>query len=346
MANFHITRRNLLGAAAAGAGLALMPGRLHAAAAATFGVASLDPCYAFIYAAFKKGYFAQAGLDIEHLNSQSGPRTKQMLSAGQVFAASTGSSDSVALTVAGKPSVLVASFERRPAAANIIVGKAAYEAGVRSVKDLAGRKVGVTQPQAWTWLLGVYIAEAAGLKGKVDFRPLGDFTTMLGAVKAGSVDGCIATFAMLDAAKAEGWGVPIFEADRDGDWNAIFQGDLPGTGVYVLKESVEEKPAEVQKLVTAIVKGSDWVKAAPAEEVAELIKSDFLPNTPLTALVTAVNKFKAIWNFDNTFTPDAYANLMKVMGDGRMYQSDVLAAKAKFADLVDNSFVLKARGKA
>ncbi|MFS8037800.1 ABC transporter substrate-binding protein [Xanthobacter sp. AM11] len=346
MANSHITRRSLLGAAAVGAGIALRPGRLVAAPRVIFGVASLDVSYAFIYAALKKGYFAAAGLDVEHLNSQSGPRTKQMLSAGQIFAASTGSSDSVALTMAGKLSVLVCSFERRPALANILVSKAAYDAGVRSVKDLAGRKIGVTQPQALTWLLGVAITEAAGLKGKVDFRPLGDFTTMLGAVKAGSVDGCIASFSMLDAAEAEGWGMPIFRAYDDADWNSAFKGDLPGVGVYVLKDTIEEKRAEVQKLVDGLVKGTDFVKAASPEEIAELVKADFLPTTPLPALVSAARKFKATWNFDNTFTPQAYADLMAVMGEGRMYPSADLAARARFADLVDNSFVLKARGKA
>jgi len=54
--------------------------------------------YAAIYVALKKGYFARAGLNVEHINSQSGPRGKQMLSANQIFASSSGSSDSVALT--------------------------------------------------------------------------------------------------------------------------------------------------------------------------------------------------------------------------------------------------------
>lgn len=346
MAICHITRRHLLGAAAVGAGLSLLPSKLRAAPHAVFGVASLDVSYAPIYAALKKGYFADAGLDVEHLNSQSGPRTKQMLAAGQIFAACTGSSDSVALTMAGKPSVLVCSLERRPALANIVVSKAAYDAGVRSVKDLAGRKIGVTQPQSLTWLLGVAITEAAGLKGKVEFRPLGDFTTMLGAVKAGSVDGCIASFSMLDAAESEGWGVPIFASYNDADWNSAFKGDLPGIGVYVLKETLDAKRAEVQMLVDGLVKGTDFIKGASPEEIAELVKADFLPSTPLPALVSAAKKFKVTWNFDNLYTPKAYADLMSVMGEGRMYSTAELAAKAKFEDLVDNSFVLKARGKA
>ncbi|WP_234051164.1 MULTISPECIES: hypothetical protein [unclassified Xanthobacter] len=69
-----------------------------------------------------------------------------------------------------------------------MASKAAYEAVVRSMKDLAGRKMGVTRSQSLTWLLGVAITEAAGLEGKVECRPPGDCTTMLGAVKAGSAE--------------------------------------------------------------------------------------------------------------------------------------------------------------
>ena len=101
---------------------------------------------------------------------------------------------------------------------------------------------------------------------------------MLGAVKAGSVDGCIASFSMLDAAEAEGWGMPIFRAYDDANWNSTFKGDLPGVGVYVLKDTLEEKRAEVQKLVDGLVKGTDWVRAASPEEIAELVKADFLPS--------------------------------------------------------------------
>jgi len=346
MSRSLIDRRTVLQFAAAGSTVLLMPKTASAADSIAVGGAGLDVAYAAIYVALKKGYFAQAGLNVEHINSQSGPRGKQMLSANQIFASSSGSSDSVALTMAGKPSVLIFNMERRPAAANIIVHKSAFDAGLKSVKDLAGRKIGITQPQGWTWLLGVYITEAVKLRGSVELKPLGDFTTMLGAVKAKAVDGCVATFPMVERAVEEGWGVPIFQAGKDADWQMAFKGDLPGTGLFVLKDAIVEKPEQVGKLVAGLVKASDFLKSSSAEEIADAIQADYLPGTPKAALVSGINQYKSVWNYDNDYSPESYASLLEVMGSGRMYPTADLEDKAKYTDAVDMSFVRKARAKA
>jgi NitT/TauT family transport system substrate-binding protein len=269
-----------------------------------------------------------------------------MLSASQIFASSSGSSDSVALTMAGKPAVLIFNMERRPAAANIIVHKELFDAGLTDVKQLSGRKIGITQPQGWTWLLAAYIAEAVHLKDAVELKALGDFTTMLGAVKARSVDGCIATFPMVERAVEEGWAVPIFQAGKDADWQVAFKGDLPGTGLFVLQDTVREKPEQVAKLVAGLVKASDFLKASSAEEIADVIQADYLPGTPKASLISGINQYKAVWNYDNDYSPESYASLLEVMGSGRMYPTADLQEKAKYGDAVDMSFVRKARAKA
>jgi len=340
MSPAKINRRALLQFAAAGSTLLFTPGIAAAADTVSVGAAGLDVAYAAIYVAIKKGYFTQAGLNVEHINSQSGPRGKQMLSASQIFASSSGSSDSVALTMAGKPAVLVFNMERRPAAANVIVHKDLFDAGLKDVKALKGRKIGITQPQGWTWLLAAYIAEAVNLKDSIELKALGDFTTMLGAVKAKSVDGCIATFPMVERAVEEGWGVPIFQVGKDADWNVAFKGDLPGTGLFVLQDTVRER------LVAGLVRASDFLKSSSAEAIADVIQADYLPGTPKASLISGINQYKSVWNYDNDYSAESYASLLNVMGSGRMYPTADLMEKAKYADAVDMSFVRKARAKA
>jgi NitT/TauT family transport system substrate-binding protein len=240
--------------------------------------------------------------------------------------------------------VLVFNLERRPAAANLLVHKDLFDAGIKSAKDLAGKKIGITQPQGWTWLLAGFIAET--LKIQVDLKPLGDLTTMLAGLKSKSVDASIATFPMIERAVEEGWGVPIFQAAKDADWKSVFKGDVPGNGIYVLKDTIDQKPELVAKLVAGFVKASDFIKASSAEQIADVIQADYLPTTPRAALVSGINQYKAIWNYDNDFTPESYGLLLDIMGSGRMYPTADLLAKAKFADGVDMSFVKKARNKA
>ena len=98
-------RRSFLRISAGGSVLAMLPAPSAWAQARLgkmeYGVASIDALYSAIYVTLKQGYFATEGLDVSYINSQSGPRSKQMLAAGQLFITTTGVNDSVALSLAG-----------------------------------------------------------------------------------------------------------------------------------------------------------------------------------------------------------------------------------------------------
>ena len=77
-----------------------------------------------------------------------------------------------------------------------------------------------------------------------------------------------------------------------------------------------------------------------------MIQADYLPGTPKASLISGINQYKAVWNYDNDYSPELYASLLNVMGGGRMYPTADLMEKAKYGDSVDMSFVRKARAKA
>ena len=68
------TRRRVLAAAGALAGVSLLNGRVAFAqpklGRVVYGQGSIDPFFAAGYVALKKGYFGEGGLDVEYLNSQ------------------------------------------------------------------------------------------------------------------------------------------------------------------------------------------------------------------------------------------------------------------------------------
>lgn len=339
MRRTFVSRRHFMALSASVA--ALGAGAPHALAAqkVDLGVASIDPIYAPIYVALKNGYMS----GVNYANVQSGPRAKQLLAAKQITAAVTGVNDSVALSVAGKQSVVVYGIDTRSALANIMVNRDVYESGVRTAKDLAGRSLGVTAPQAATWLMAVYITEKVGLKDKVQIKPMGDFSTMAAAVKSKAIDACIATFAMLEKGREEGWGVPLYNVSDDASWNEIFGGDLPGLGVYVLEETLKERPDDIQAMVTGLVRANDFIQSKTSEEVAALILPDYLNSFSMPSVTAAVTLFKRLWSKDNIISETSYARLAAIMGNGRMY-SDKEMAEATYAKNIDMSFVRKARG--
>ncbi len=344
-----LDRRSFLSIAAGGTVIATLPA-LPAWAQARhgkidYGVASIDSLYSAIYVTLKQGYFAAEGLDVNYINSQSGPRSKQMLAAGQIFVTTTGVNDSVALTLAGKPSTVVFSFDRRVPFANILVHKDNFGPGkLQKVQDLAGKTIAVTQPQAATWLMAVYIADSAGIKDKVTVRGLGDLVTMLGAVKSKQVEATIATISMMDAAKQEGWGVPLFDVTDEKTWNEVFGGDVPGVGAYVLSDAVEKRAPAIQAFVNALVKGQDWMKVNPTEKIVDLVYQDYLSGFPREAVLRAVAIYKSsLWNDSNVLSKDSYDRLIRIMGDGRQFSNEELKT-VPYEKAVNMSFVRKARG--
>ncbi len=306
-----------------------------------FGVASIDPYSAPIYIADKLGYWTQEGLEVEYLNSQSGPRSKQMLAAKQLFITSTGMNDSIALTLAGKPAVVVLGIDNRVTFANILCRN--DRSDLKTVADLGGKTLAVTQPQAATWLMAVYIAEQYGVGDKVALKGLGDFTTMVGAVKSGTVDACMATVSMINATRQDGWGKALFDVTETAAWNKVFGGDITGVCCYVLRESVENNRPQIQALVNGLVKGTDFVKTHSAEEITNVLYDKYLEGFPRQAVIDGINVYKKTWNYTNIVTKEVYERLIHVMGDGRQYKNEELAAEP-YEKGVDMSFVKKARG--
>jgi NitT/TauT family transport system substrate-binding protein len=348
MQSQNFDRRSFIQISMSGAVLATLPassiwaqprhGRIE------YGVASIDALYSAIYVTLKQGHFAAEGLDVNYINSQSGPRSKQMLAAGQLFITTTGVNDSVALSLAGKPSTVVFSLDRRVPFANILVHKDNFGPGkLQKVADLSGKSIAVTQPQAATWLMAIYIADRAGVKDKVNVRGLGDFVTMLGAVKSKQVDATIATISMIDAAKQEGWGATLFDVTDEKTWNEVFGGDVPGVGCYVLSESLQKRGPAIQAFVNAMAKGSDWVKANSPEAIVDLIYQDYLSGFPKEAALRAVRIYKdSLWNYTNVLDKSTYERLVRIMGDGRQFSNEELKA-VPYEKAVDMSYVRTAR---
>ena len=342
------TRRRVLAATGALAGVTLIGGRVAFAqpklGRVVYGQGSIDPFFAAGYVALKKGYFGEAGLEVEYLNSQSGPRTNQLLAAGQIAFGATAATAAPALTLAGKPAALVFGFDRKLTYANVIVRREDFDSGkIKSLKDLAGKRVGATQPQSSTWLMALYLMQKAGVADKVDIRPLGDLATMLGALKTGSVAASMATMSMMEQARQEGWGVPIFDATTETSWNEFMGGDVPGIAALTLQDTIQKRPETVQAFVTGLVKAQNFITAHSAAEIADVIYDDYLNAFPRAAIEKTLGVYKdTVFLGDNVITEDAYNRMTAIMGDGRQFSNDEIKT-VPYDKCVDMRFVRRAR---
>lgn len=345
--SMDLDRRSFMAVSAGGTLLAALPVLARAQSKlgkVEYGVASIDPLYSAAYVALKRDLFKQQGLEVNYLNTQSGPRSKQLLAAGQITVATSGVNDAIALNLAGKGATVIYGFDQRVPFANLMVRKADFDSGkIKSVKDLAGKTIAVTQPQSATWLMATYICDRAGILKDVNIRGLGDFSTMMGAVKAGQVDATIATISMLDSARQQGWGQTLFDVTDEVAWKETFGGDVPGVGCYVLEDSLKPNGAAFQAFVSAMAKAQDVLNTSTPEQIVDSIFDTYLTGYEREATLRAVRVYKAgVWSRNNEVSADAYTRLIKIMGDGRQFSNAELEA-VPYRKVVDMSFLSKAK---
>ncbi len=307
-----------------------------------FGVAGIDPIYSAAFVAFKKGYFKDAGVTLGYINSQSGPRTKQIVTAGQALIGSSGVNDALATTVAGKRMTVVFGMDRRITYANILIRKE-DAAKFKTIADLSGQRLAVTQLQSATWLMAVFMTEKGGARD-VDIRGLGDFSTMLGALKSRQVAATVATSAMLDQVKHEDWAVPLFTIGDDATWKATFGGDVPGIGCYVLQDQIDKNPEAVQAVVTGLVKAQDFINANSAEALTDLLYDDYMTGLPKETVTSSLAFYKKnVFSADNIISEESFGRLLNIIKD-RQFTPEQME-KVPYNLAINMDFVRKARAK-
>jgi NitT/TauT family transport system substrate-binding protein len=181
----RMTRRQALGATAA-AGLAapaLAQNRKITVGALRF------TSHAASFVAQERGYFADAGLDVEFRFFQAAQPMAVAVAAGDVDYAVTAISGAL-VSLADKGAVKVIggalSEEQGIDGQKILASNAAHADGLTSPAALDGRSFGVTQAGSSFHYMGSRIAQAEG--AALTFRPLQKVGAIIGAMKSGQVD--------------------------------------------------------------------------------------------------------------------------------------------------------------
>jgi len=329
----------LVGAAAT-AGFAMSTrARAKSTGKVDFAVPGFDAVQAHLFIAEKSGLFKKQGLDATIINSQSGARTAQMLTAGQAAFAVSGTIDPIRLTLAGKDAKIIAGFDSRISYANLLIHKDNRDK-YKTVADLAGQSVVVTQPQTPTWLMAKYLVDTAKVSDTVTLRAGGDFVSMLAMLKSKQVAASIATVSMMDAAISEGWGQALFDVTDKDAWDKAFGGTVTGVSCWTLAKTIEGRREDTLAVVEAFKEAQALSLSASAAEIADMIYDPYLRSLPREVAIRNIQIYKdRFWAASNLVSESSYEKMIGIMGGGRMYTDDQLRAQATYNALVDMSFV-------
>ncbi|MEK0165483.1 MULTISPECIES: ABC transporter substrate-binding protein [unclassified Phaeobacter] len=181
-------RRTLaaLGGAAAAAGLAtpaLASNRKIVLGALRFTSHSAS------FIAQERGYFADAGLDVELRFFQAASPMSVAIASGDVdYAITAMSGGLISLADRGAIKVIGGALSEEPGidGQKILVSDAAYQAGITSPAALDGKSFGMTTAGSSFHYMGSRMAQKEGVS--LSFKPLQKVGAIIGALKSGQID--------------------------------------------------------------------------------------------------------------------------------------------------------------
>jgi NitT/TauT family transport system substrate-binding protein len=220
-----LTRRAALGGVVALLAARSAPAQpLDKASIALLRLSSSGP----IFIAQQKGWFKEAGLDLSLMDFQAAAQVPLAVVSGDAdFGVTAFTAGFFNLAAKGGLKVIAAQSAERPGyQLNVIaVTNAAWDAGVRSVKDLAGKRVAVTTVGSSVHYSLEIVARKHGVDTKtLTIVALQSIPNMVAAFKGGQVDAAVFPITTFRQVEADGSGKPIAYVGDEVRWQlgAVF----------------------------------------------------------------------------------------------------------------------------
>ena len=279
MSSSNITRRRALGLVAGGAALGVastLPGRpVRARTRTKLNVGALRfTSHAASFVAFERGYFDEAGFDVDFRFFQAAQPMAVGVASGDVdYAVTAISGGLVSLADKGAVRVVGGALSEEPGVygQQILASVDAFEAGLTAPSALDGKRFGVTQAGSSFHYMGAQVAKAENVE--LVYKPLQRTPAIIGAIKSGQIDAW--SIVPHIAKPLEGAGaVKIIGAVAD------YLPDYQVTTVFTSKRNADEERARTEAFLAAFSKGAADFNAAlvdrtegddGAEEMVRLI---------------------------------------------------------------------------
>jgi len=230
-----------------------------------------------LHVALKKNIFRELGVNVLPVYMQA--RTSLAAIASNQIGYITQIGSPMTAIVGGLPLRVIMVFCER--SHHVLIAKP----GITSMTQLRGRVVAISQPGGTVHRELQLILEQSGVQpNEVNIRGLGSTPSGIAALRNGSVDA-----AMLS--------IPYdLYLEREGFKSLVYVKDVlefPLAGIVVHNDRLRERPDEVVKILTGVLRGIRYTKMN-REEMPRLLK-DFLGLESLEMSKRAYDRLRDIW---------------------------------------------------
>jgi NitT/TauT family transport system substrate-binding protein len=295
-------------------------------------------CYLPTVLANQLGEFKKAGVDVEMVDFKGGSQSLTAVLGGSADVVSGYFDHCVNLASKGQELKSIVVYDRYPGFALVVSPK--QTDSIKSVKDLANKRIGVSAPGSSTDYFLKFILKKNGVDPNgVGVIGVGLGASAVAAMEQGSVDAAI----MLDPAVTLLGGrnkdlKVLVDTRTQKDTIDVFGGEYPGGALYTKAEWIEKNPKAAQGLVTGIVNTLKWIHSHTPEEIMAKMPDELVGGDKALYLAALKNTLP-MYSETGRMDPKGAQAVLAVFSQS---SPDVAKANIDLSKTYTNQFVEKA----
>jgi NitT/TauT family transport system substrate-binding protein len=224
-------------------------------------------CYLPTVLAKQLGEFDKAGLSVDIVDLKGGSDALKAVLGGSADVVSGYFDHCVNLAAKKQELVSFVVYDRFPGL--VLVVAPSHTGEIKSIKDLAGKKVGISAPGSSTDFFLKYLLKKNGLDPSgTAVIGVGLGATAIAAMEQGQIDAAVMLDPSVTVMQNNHPDLRILSDTRtQKDTLAVFGGEYPGGALYSTAAWVGAHPKEVQALTNAILNTLAWIQSHSAEDI-------------------------------------------------------------------------------
>src|SRR5882757_1847797 len=238
-------------------------------------------CYLPTVLARQLGEYEKAGLAVELVDLKGGSDALKAVLGGSADVVSGYFDHCVNLAAKKQELQSFVVYDRYPGL--VLVVSPSHTSEIKSIKDLAGKKVGVSAPGSSTDFFLKYLLKKNGIDPTgASVIGVGLGATAVAAMEQGQIDAAVMLDPSVTVLQGSHPDLRILSDTRtQKDTLDVFGGEYPGGALYSTTAWVVSHEKEVQALTNAIVNTLTWIHTHSPEEIMAKMPAETVGNKEL-----------------------------------------------------------------
>src|SRR5215217_5863312 len=296
-------------------------------------------CYLPTVLARQLGEYQKAGLEVELVDLKGGSDALKAVLGGSADVVSGYFDHCVNLAAKKQEMQSFVVYDRYPGL--VLVVSPSHNAEIKSIKDLAGKKVGVSAPGSSTDFFLKYLLKKNGLDpASTAVIGVGLGATAVAAMEQGQIDAAVMLDPSVTVLQGSHKDLRILSDTRtQKDTLAVFSGEYPGGALYSTTAWVTSHEKDVQALTNAIVNTLTWIHSHSAEDIMAKMPPEMVGKNKELYLA-ALRNTMPMYSETGKMDPKGADAVLAMFSEG---SPEVAKANIDVSKTFTNKYVEKAR---